>query len=294
MTLRTAAAAFACLLFACSAGASVVDQVAAVVDGQVITRSELDEFTANRNRAGAAMKAVSHQEALDVLIENALIEKEASRSGVSVSEEDVQAALADIRSRNSLDDEGFRRALAAQGIAYEAYRSDLRGQILRAKVAGPILRSRLEAGDEAKLQEFYLKHVSEFLEPERVTLARVELPSERAAAEAARGRIAAGLDPRQAPEAKGYQEMGTLSVDSLSEVVRSAVLDLPVGGVSQVVELAGTSHVFILKERQRGRVPAYEEVASRVRERYFAEKEEELYQTWLDSLRERARIERKL
>ncbi|MBI5442374.1 MAG: hypothetical protein HY900_14315, partial [Deltaproteobacteria bacterium] len=88
MSPRTATAAFACLLSVCSAAAaSIVDQVAAVVDGRVITRSELDEFAATRSRLAPSQARTSPREVLEVMIENALIEREASRSGISVSDE---------------------------------------------------------------------------------------------------------------------------------------------------------------------------------------------------------------
>ena len=280
------------LLSPVSAAGKPVDGVAAVVDGRVITRSEVEELVMSRRlMAGDAPKvADARKEALEALIEQNLVQKEADRLGIAVTDEEVKKTITDIRIRNGMDEDTFRKALAAQGMEYSRYEQEMRVQIRRVKVASQVLRSRMAVGDDA-LREFYLKHVADFCEPEQVRLTHVELSKDRSEAEELRAKIATGEETEARRKAK---DMGFLSPDSLSEVVRKAVRGLRSGGVSPVVEIEGSCHLFIVQEEKRGRVPAYEEVADEVRARYFEDKEEELYRTWMDSLKERARIDRKM
>ncbi len=286
------------LLLAAPVRAAPVDGLAAVVDGRIITRSEFDQALAIAQRSGRAAGPSARADVLEGLIERALVEREAKRLGVTVGDEDLSRAVADIRARNGLDEDVFRAALASQGMEYGAYLAEVRAQILRLKVAGRALRAKLQVGDEA-LREFYLKNVAEFCESDTVRLIHIQTggPSAREAAEAARNRVLAGEDPeavREGPSPASVADMGYVLVNNLSEEVRTALRDTPQGGVSPVVEMRGACSVFVVADRKGGRIPAFEEVRDQVRDRYFEDREEELYRAWIEALKEQARIVRKM
>jgi peptidyl-prolyl cis-trans isomerase SurA len=280
----------------------VVDGVAAVVDGHVITRSEVEELLNVQGRTESQASGSDKARALDSLIEEALVAREADRLGIRVTDEDVDRTVESIRARNNLDEEAFQAAVASRRISYTAYLEEVRSQIRRAKVAQRVLRSRMRVGDEA-LREYYLKNVADFQEPEKVRICHIQLPASegREKAEAVRQKALAGADfsvlarqVSEGPSAAQGGDMGFLSVKNLSEEVRKAVADLPDGGISPVVEMAGACHIFAVLEKQDGRIPDFEEVRDEIQDLYFKEKEQELYRTWIESLREGARIDRKL
>ncbi|MBI5018490.1 MAG: SurA N-terminal domain-containing protein [Deltaproteobacteria bacterium] len=279
--------------------ARVVDGVAAVVDGQVITRSDVDDLVGTRGpQEGVPGARDRGADALDSLIEKALVEKEAARLGVSVTDEDVENSLGEIRKRNNLDDKGFRSALASQGLDYDVYVRELRAQILRVKLAGLVLRPRIRTDEEA-IKEYYLKHVSDFCEPPKVRLGHLQA-ADRQAAEGARARLAAGEAPdavaKDLPGSKGYQDMGLLDVGSLSEAVRAAIQGVGPGGVAPVVELDGVCHLFLVAEEKKGGALRYEDLPDDakqvVKNRFFDEQEQDLYRGWIDALKQKAKIER--
>lgn len=276
-----------------------VDGLAAVVDGRVITRSELQQALVLAERTGLASGPGAREQVLESLIEKALVEAEARRMGITVTAEEVERAVADIRKRNGLDEAAFRAVVEGQGMDYAEYLGEVRSQILRLKVAGWALRARLQVSDEA-LREHYLKNVAEFCDPDAVRLFHVQARGDdaRSAAEAARARLLAGEDPASvarevSPSATG-NDMGYVPLANLSEEVRAALREANPGGVTPVVEMRGACHVFVVADRQGGRIPDFEEVRDRVRERYFVDREEELFQAWIESLKARARIVRKM
>lgn len=284
------------------AAALMVDSMAAVVDGQVVTRSQVEEFLAQGQATASGLpKASQEKQALEELIERALVEREADRLGIDATDEEVGQAVKDIRARNGLDPDAFRQAVTAQGMTYEGYLREVRFQILRAKVASRVLKSRLRVGDEA-LREYYLKNVAEYREPESVRLCQIQVPdSARERAEGLRKRALAGESPEKLAEEASRGRAGPRSGDTgfvplrnLSKQVRDAIAGLPKGGVSPVVELGGVCGFFEVLERKEGRIPPFEEVRDRIREAYFKDTEEELYRTWIESLKEKARIERKM
>jgi peptidyl-prolyl cis-trans isomerase SurA len=288
-------------LLACASPslARVVDGIAAVVEGQVITRSEVEDLVEARSRMGAPPRLEdSKADALESLIEKVLLEKEAGRLGIAVTDEDVESAVVEVRKRNGLDDQAFRAALAGQGMDYASYVAELRSQILRMKVAGQVLRSRIRT-DEDAIQEYYLKHVSDFCEPSKVRLGHLQ-SADRQSAEGARKRLAAGEAPeavaKDLPGSSGYQDMGLLDVESLAEAVRAAIKGLRPGDVAPVVELEGGCHLFLVAEEKKGGPLRYEDLPPEakqvVKNRYIDEQEQELYRSWIDSLKQKANIER--
>jgi len=289
-------------LWAGPAAAGLVDGVAAVVGGRVITKSEVEELASMSSRSAAAAPGDRTSKALESLIETALVEREAERQGINVTDEELEQAVADVRKRNNMDDRTFREAIASQGMKYDAYLRTLRSQVLKAKVTGRALRSKLKVGDEA-LREYYLKNVAEFRDPESVRLYHIQISASRgiAAAEAIRARALAGESfsalARQVSEGPGAAkggDMGYLAVKKLAGEVWDAVSGLPEGGVSHVVAMGGAFHLFYAAEWKGGRIPAFEELRDQIQDRYYKEKEEELYRSWMDSLKEKAGVERML
>ncbi len=286
-------------LLAAPAAAVVIDGIAAVVNGRVITRTQVREAADLLERTGEARGAEARRKALDELIDNALVEREAERLGIRVTEDDLERALSEICRRNSLDRERLPEILEAQGVEFDRYLDQVRSQIRRMKLASRVLSSRLEVSDEA-LREYYLKHVASFREPDSVHLLHILAPT-REVAEAARRRVLAGENFQEVarevstgPGAKEGGDMGFLPLKSLAGPVRDAVAGVPAGGLSDVVEIRGTYHLFYVVERRKGRIPAFEEVRDWIRERYFRDREAELYRTWIESLRKKARIEIKM
>lgn len=288
-------------LLALPAAAVTVDSLAAVVDGTVLTRSQVEAFMSQQPPGELPDGASGEKQALEELIERALVEHEADRRGITATDADVESAVKDIRERNGLGPDAFRAAVTGRGMSWEDYLAEVRFQIIRAKVAGRVLRSRMRVGDEA-LREYYLKNVAEYREPGAVRLCHIEVPAaDRERAEEIRRRVQAGEDPEQVArevserlDGASTGDTGFVPLANLSEQVRRAVGNLPEGGVSPVVDLGGKCQVFAVLERRDGRIPPFEEVRDKIRELYFQDMEEELYQTWLESLKEKARIERRM
>lgn len=291
---------FSCLFILSSAPAVAVtvDGLAAVVDDQVITRSELREALSLEERAGQVSGPDAKSRVLEELIEKVLVEREAKRLGISITDEEVLQAVEEIRTRNGLDEEAFRTALAQQGMDWGSYLGAVRDQILRMKVAGRVLRAKLDVGDEA-LREFYLKNVADFCEPDSVRLVQIQAkgPKARETVEGARSRVLAGEKPEEVAREMGSSaggDMGYVLVENLADQVRQALRNLQPGEVSRVVEMKGACSLFVVADRREGRIPPFEEVRDQIRESYFEKKQEELYRAWIDSLKEKAEIARKM
>jgi peptidyl-prolyl cis-trans isomerase SurA len=113
--------ALALLALLAAAPGEVVDRVAATVDGEVVTLSEIED------RAGAAYARAERlppgkerdeargealRRAFDQIVAEKLLQKQAQALQLEVTEPQINAAIDDIKARNRFGDEDLDRALA--------------------------------------------------------------------------------------------------------------------------------------------------------------------------------------
>lgn len=282
--------------------AEKIDGIAAVVNDKAITLSELQEAVDTSNSFNGQGKAPSRKETLERLIENLLMNEEANRLGVEVSETEVDEAVAEVRARNGLDEEQFRAFILSRGMEFEDYREEIRREIEKAKLANQVLRSRLRVGDEA-LKNHYLKNVADFAQPEQLRLSHILLSkdADQTMADDIRGRLEAGeafsdlareLSVGSASEKGG--DLGYIASSDLSQEIKTAVEGKEAGAVVGPFSIGGRLHMFKIEDKVEGKALSFEEAKDKVRDKYFKDMEEELYRGWMDSLKAKAKIERRL
>ena len=86
--------------------------------------------------------------ALDLMIDGKLVQQQAGELKLSVTPDEVDRAVQQVKEQNHLDDATFRQALAQQGFTMEGYRKTLKRQILEMKVVNTAVRSRVTVSDD--------------------------------------------------------------------------------------------------------------------------------------------------
>src|SRR5689334_23146945 len=173
MTRPCLARALACLsmvglgvLPAGRAHARVVEKIAAVVGGNIILASEVEEkatpLMAEVSRISdpakrSARASALRREVLDRLIDDELIAGQATELRLSVTPEQVDSSIAEIKRQNNIDDKQLRDALRAQGMSMTAYRADLKRQLLRFRVINIAVGSKVNISDE-DVRAYYDRH----------------------------------------------------------------------------------------------------------------------------------------
>ncbi|MFQ5834562.1 MAG: SurA N-terminal domain-containing protein [bacterium] len=146
--------------FACSS--ELIDEVVAVVNGEIITQRQLDQviFLTGRNLG------------MEDIIENFILYQEAEREGISVSSETVEKALAEIKA--DFSDGEFQQALTQSGLTVKEFQEWLRRKILRDRLIyqkGKEIDKKIIIKD-TQIREFYLK-LKKYLDGEDISEARV-------------------------------------------------------------------------------------------------------------------------
>src|SRR2546421_3117572 len=149
----------AVLLCAAAARAELKERIAAIVNGQPILLSDVEE------RVGPELARVMQQTAgpqrdkdrndllrrgLAELVDEKLIESEASSLGLTVSEEELQRALEQLARQQGMEVADFRQALEQQGIPWDSARDAVRRQTLMAEVLRFKVKARKVSDEEVQ------------------------------------------------------------------------------------------------------------------------------------------------
>ncbi len=137
------------LLFSNYSIAVEVERVVAVVGSQPILSSDVDATMLQILR-GKNPKDLSEEEksallkqALDILIADSLIQSEVKKLGLDVTEREISDSINGIRSQYGLQEHDFERALAAQGMSYSVYKSQIKKQLYKLKIVQAKVKSRV-------------------------------------------------------------------------------------------------------------------------------------------------------
>ena len=140
-----------------------LDHIVAVVEEDVILRSELDRETdVARARLRSAGKPLPPQDVLErEVLENLIVDRlqaaAAARSGVTVSDEEVDNAIAGIAERNKITVAQLKQILANSGIGYEGFRENIRKQLLEVSFQRQQLGGSIEVSD-AEIDNYLAQH----------------------------------------------------------------------------------------------------------------------------------------
>ncbi len=297
-----------------------IDRVAAVVNGDVITLSELTQRSGAEYRRAMDMppgtareeaRAKALRTAFEAVLAERLVENEVKVLGIEVTEAQVDGAIEDVKKRNNLSDEMLKQALASEGMTLAAYRARLRKDFENHLLIAAKVQNRVKVTDD-DVKGYYQSHLSEFSGEEQAKLRLILLqvpaaapPADdarvKAAGEALLTRLAAGEDfaelarqVSQGPGAAsggdlGWVKKGTMPVD----LERVAFALLP--GQNSGLIRAKTGWIILKSDdRRTGKAPPLEEVKDRIRERIGNQQAETYRKQYIEELKREAIIELKI
>jgi peptidyl-prolyl cis-trans isomerase SurA len=266
---------FALLLAAGAAAAQkvqLVDRIVAVVNKEVITLSELSQAVqaAQRQLQRRGSQAPAREVLERQLLERLILDKAqlqlARDSGIRVDEVQLDRAVQRIAEDNKMTLADFRRVLEKDGVPFDAFREDVREQIVLSRLREREVEDRIQVSDtEVDLfleetggadarDEFNVAHVLVRLPdqatPERIEAARAKAEKARADALASPdfGRVAASYS--DAPDALQGGLIGWRTPDRLPDLFAAAVTKMKPGAVSEVLRSSAGFHVVKLVDRR--------------------------------------------
>ncbi|MFL6622038.1 MAG: peptidylprolyl isomerase [Sulfurifustis sp.] len=254
-----------------------VDRVVAVVNNDVITANELEKRMAEARQQLDAQKIkpppedVLRRQLLERLVAEQIQLQLATQTGIRVTDQDVDPAIATIAGRNKMTVDALYDVVRRQGLDRAEYREQIRNQLAiqqlvdrevnnqvtvsESEVNNFLENNRLRAGRDA---EYNVSHI--FIPvPESASPQQIQTTQQRA--ENVVRQLRAGEDfaraavtHSQGPEALKGGALGWRGVGQLPELFLAALEKLKPGDVSDALRGPNGFHILKLNDRRGGTV----------------------------------------
>jgi peptidyl-prolyl cis-trans isomerase SurA len=316
------------LLLAPALGAEIIEQVLVKVNGEIFTKTELEQrqILVLRQRgqpidlksAGAnqqlrkALDEITPAIMVDVVNEMIVVQR-GKELGYKLSDEQFKSVVDNIKKENKIEtEEQFQAALKAENMTMTDLRRSLERSMIRQRVEQNEVLGKIGIS-ESEARAYYDAHLNEFTSPPTVTLREilvaiptdargVNVAAEEAAktrAEELRARVAAGKesfekvasDLSESASKANAGLIGPLSVLDISPDLRKVVEGMKPGDVSELVRTARGFQVLKLESRTDTQTLPFDQAKDQIGERVFTDKRKVEYMKYLDKLRTQAIIE---
>ena len=286
--------------------------VLARVNGEDVTKVDFDRLI--KNMEVSAQKPVPaerrdeiYRKALDELVTYKLLLQETRARKIAVTDAEVDSTIKQMRSQLPNDQE-FTKALAARGMTIEKLKSDARIDISINKMMEAEASAQPAPGD-AQVREFYDKNPDKFKQDEACRASHILFKVEESAdaatkkkvrdqAEGVLKEVRAGADfaelARKHSADGSAQQGGDLNFFTKGQMVPAfdqAAFALKPGQISDIVTTQFGYHIIKVTERRAASTVPFEQVSERIKEYLTEQQKQEKVQTFIESLKQKAKIE---
>jgi peptidyl-prolyl cis-trans isomerase SurA len=302
---------------------TVVEEIIARINDQIITRSELQRsreqlITEMRQQFGQQADARASEREKDMLrdlIDQQLLLEKGKDLGITGDTELVKR-LDEMRKQMSLSSmEDLEKAAQQQGVSYEEFKNNLRNNIITQAVISREVGSHVQVSAE-ETKKFYEEHRSEFEVPEQVRLSEilVAIPAAKpdnpqedeqhrvAFAEAKAQELLALIrsgaqfenvarSNSSGPSAAQGGDLGFFKRGTLAKELEEKTFAMKPGEVSDVIRTKQGFVILKVTEHPQAGLPPMKDVEPRIQEAIYLQKLQPTLRTYLTKLREEAFID---
>lgn len=275
-----------CIGGTASAAAFELDRIIAIVDDDVVMQSELeqqiDRVREELRRQGTDAPSISvlRRQVMERLILQKIQLQLAERTGVNVTEDALDRAIADIAQKNNLDADQFREILASEGYDFAVFREDIRQEIILSRLRREEVDKRLQVS-EREIDNYLLNEQGGAGNENEYEVAHIlisipagatddERREARERAEEAKRRLDAGesFDTVAVAMSDGQDALdgGSLGWRKLSEIptlFSDVVRDYDIDQTSDIITSPSGYHLIKLKGKRSGETVMLEQTLAR-------------------------------
>ncbi|MDN5943353.1 MAG: peptidylprolyl isomerase, partial [Nitrospira sp.] len=283
--------------------AQVEDGIVAIVNSDLIMLSEIKrELASERERIqkdyrddalARRLKTVEYT-TLTSMIERRLQLQEAKTRSVTVTDQEIQQAIRQMKQQGETIDE-----------TNPADMKRVREQMTLLRIVDRDVRSAVMVAD-SDLKRYFKEHRDRFALSEEYTLSQILIkprsPDDTADAREKIREATALLKQGESfedvalrfsdgPNASHGGNLGLVRQGELLPEIERTVATLVPGGISDVIETSEGFHIMRLEDKTPKQFRPYEQVRNEIQGLVFQQKSEDVFQTWLANLKNKAYIE---
>ena len=283
--------------------AQVEDGIVAIVNSDLIMLSEMKrELASERERIqqehrgdGLARRLkTAEYMGLTSMIERKLQLQAAKARSISVTDEEVQQAVKQMKQQGRTIDE-----------TNQAEMKNVREQLLLLRIVDRDVRSGVMVAD-SDMKRYFQEHRDRFALSEEYTLSQILIrprsPEDTADAKEKVLEVMTRLKQGESfedvalrfsdgPNASHGGGLGLVRQGELLPGIERAIADLVPGGISDVIETSDGFHIMRLEDKKSKQFRPYEQVRTEIQGLVFQQNSEDVFQAWLAELKNKAYIE---
>jgi len=292
-----------------------VDGIAAVVNGEVITFSQVRALSAPREKLLRSQftgkdlekKLIELRElALKDLIDRRLVIQAFKKESYQIPDHIVDERVHQIiRESFGGDRNTFIKTLEAQNYTLGEFKEkELERIMVQAMRSHNVKTNSIIS--PTKIEDYYRKHHEEFTSKEQIKLRMIMIPgqkdtasapAQKALAEEVLGKLAGGAEFDRT--AQVYSEdstrdnggdWGWIERNTLAAPLEKFAFNMPVGRISNIIDYAGNYYIIKVEDKRGGTTRSLAEARDDIEKRLIQEEAQGIQERWIAGLRAKAYI----
>jgi peptidyl-prolyl cis-trans isomerase SurA len=316
--ISVAVCAFVVLPICCDAFAQepqVVDGIAAIVNGEVITYSQVRQLSAPREKLLRSqftgqdlenkLKEV-RQLAVKDLVDRRLIIQAFKKESYQIPDHIVDQRVHDIiRESFGGDRNSFVKTLEAQSYSLGEFKEKEMERIIVQAMRSHNVKTNYIISP-TKIEDFYRKNHELFTTKEEIKLRMIMISgqkdtgnaqAQKSLAEEVLGKLASGGEFEQI--AQIYSEdstkdnggdWGWVGRNTLAVALEKFAFNMPVGRISNIIDYAGNYYILKVEDKRGGTTRSLAEARADIEKKLIQDEAQQIQERWIASLREKAYI----
>ena len=271
----------------------------------------LAEIASIANPAEREVRASAiRREVLERLVQDQLLAQQATELKLTVSGDEIDRAIAQIKRDYGLNDAQLRDELSKQGLTMSAYRINTKKEILKYRVLNIAVGSKINVGD-SEVQSYYDRHMKSANVQVRASHIFIAIPEDadnatvlerEKLAKSLLARVQKGEDfaklAREYSEDSGTRneggDLGFIGRDILPKPLEELLFSMRVGEVRGPVRADRGFHVIKLVAKRTKEAKPFTEVQDEIRVRLRQREMERQTKIYLGELRKKILVDIRL
>jgi len=251
-----------------------LDRIVAVVNDGVITQNQLNArvrsatMQLHRQKVQLPPAEILRQQVLDQMVTERAQVQAAKEAGIQVDDAELEQALVRVAANQKMTPQQMRQTVEKDGVTWPEFREEIRNQMMIARVRerevdakinvspGEVDNFLANQGAAGTGEEVHIAHIviriPEGASPETLNKLRMKAVSIDEQARAGRDFAQLAATYSESNDAMQGGDLGFRPVDSLPQVMSSAIANLKPGQVSDVVRSPSGFHIVKLISRKGG------------------------------------------
>jgi peptidyl-prolyl cis-trans isomerase SurA len=289
-------------LASAQASGSLLEGVAAVVNGHVILHSEVSQASKKPEITGTEIEI--RKKALDQLINEYLVQQETSRLGLTANDAAIDGAISQVMKQNGFASMAeLKKALAKENLSFDDYRASIKKQIETYRLISETIRPKVQITEQDIQAEFRRQNSAD--QAATLTQLKMIFRKKGSAGSDAKGmerlvrELKTGIPfetvanrETEGPGKGDGGSIGAVNPDDMQPELARVIKAMKPGETSGVITTAQGSYILYCVGREKASAPILNESTRKeISDKLTNDETARQFDSFIRSLREKAQIE---